>query len=530
MKKLLLTVAAAFIAIISGCANFSLPDSSPAKPQTQTNFNHSKLYRGPSRRSIQNSSVDSSIAINNFNNLSLDNVQNSSDTQNSDGSNNLWTKVAAGLKIPNAENRPEVQEQIRWFMTHPSYLQRTTERARPYLYIVYQEVQSRNLPTELVLLPINESAYYPFSYSSAGATGIWQLMPGTASDFGLKRTFWYDGRRDIFDSTNAALDYLTYLANYFNGDWLLAIAAYDTGEGNVQNAIARNLREGLPTDFWSLRLASETRSYVPRLLALAAIIAHPDRYPVSLPPVEDKAVVGSVHIDKQIKLTDAAKLAGISVNQLKVLNPGLSRTATDPRADSKLLLPLDSINNFKTNLSNFNPPATQSYGHYRVQRGDTLQSIANRFGVSVDDLRQANNIYTRHVPRGKVLLIPNMAENFKPNTQINLDQTPLSLSGNDSANQTSPAAAPVPTTNNDSQAQMDNTQTPPAAKHVIKHKITQGETLSSISQHYHVSVAQLQQLNPGISQHPLRLGQVIIISTSNQALKVSHRTRKLRTN
>jgi membrane-bound lytic murein transglycosylase D len=387
----------------------------------------------PKHRAIKRSSTSNKntyagknpkISLDDFTNLNLNNRQPTS--------GDLWAKLGQGLKIPDAENRPEVQEQIRWFIAHPSYLERTTERARPYLYTVYEEVKSRNLPTELVLLPINESAYYPFSYSSTGATGIWQLMPGTANDWGLKHNFWYDGRRDIFDSTNAALDYLTYLNNYFNGDWLLTLAAYDTGEGNVQKAIARNLREGLPTDFWSLHLSSETRTYVPRLLALASIIAHPDRYPASLPSVDAKAVVGSVEVDHQIKLTDAAELAGISVNQLKVLNPGLSRTATDPES-TKLLLPVDSIDNFKAHISSLAPAASeapQNYTHYHVQRGDTLQSIADHFNADIDTLRQANNIYTGHVSPGTVLLIPsaNLSETFKPQTQINLDQRPLKLS------------------------------------------------------------------------------------------------------
>lgn len=427
-KALFLPFTLLFTISLQGCGNLSAPNPHPVSPPHKNPVRHHPIKKSSDNSNKKNRSVNSSaqISLNDFEDLNL-NLNNRQPT-----SGDLWNKLSQGLKIPDAEKQPEVQEQIRWFIDHPSYLERTTERARPYLYTVYQEVQSRNLPTELALLPINESAYYPFSSSSKGATGIWQLMPGMANDWGLKHTFWYDGRRDIFDSTNAALDYLTYLNNFFNGDWLLTIAAYDTGEGNVQKAIARNLREGLPTDFWSLRLSAETRSYVPRLLALAAIIAHPDRYPVSLPAIDAKPVVAPVAVDHQINLTDAAKLAGISVNELKVLNPGLRGTATDPES-TKLLVPIDSAENFKANVSSLAPAETeqptQNYSHYRVQSGDTLESIANHFGISVDSLRQANNLYTRHVIPGTTLLIPNTAlsETFKPNTQIDLDETPLKL-------------------------------------------------------------------------------------------------------
>ncbi|MCD6048573.1 MAG: mltD 2 [Gammaproteobacteria bacterium] len=505
MKKHLSLLLIIFYGLMTGCTNFQGLNTTP---QASTVKQPKPIVRR--NKTTTNTTSSAAISLNDFTDLNLNNHDGSA--------GNLWPDIASGLKLEDNENRPEVQEQIRWFMAHPGYLQRTVERARPYLYIVYQEVKSRNLPTELVLLPINESAYYPFSYSSRGATGIWQLMPGTASDWGLKRNFWYDGRRDIFDSTNAALDYLTYLAHYFNGDWLLAIAAYDTGEGNIENAIQRNIRAGLPTDFWSLRVASETRAYVPRLLALAAILAHPDRYPIALPIVDAKPVVGSVHINQQLKLTDAAKLAGISVAQLKILNPGLGRYATDPSSDAKLLLPIDSIESFKTNLSGFAPsqttPAPQTFGRYRVQRGDTLASIARRFNIEIDDLRQANPTLGRHVTRGMVLSIPNVAENFKPSTQINLDQTPLTLKPSNEDISSSDTNDKV------NQAPAQSTPAATAPKHVIKHKVQKGETLSSISKRYHVSVQQLQQLNPDLTTlHP---GQVITIQITQQSLGKSH--------
>ncbi len=546
MKKLIF-ILFSFCIVLSGCVGF-VPNESASKQSFPTAKNRAFKRASPPQGQIAKTTTTStSIALTDFTDLSLNNYQ---PTQG-----NLWDEIGSGLTIESQENRPEVQAQIRWFINHPAYLARTTERARPYMYIVYQEVQSRHLPTELVLLPINESAYYPFSYSSTGATGIWQLMPGTASDFGLKRNAWYDGRRDIFDSTNAALDYLTYLAHYFNGDWLLAIAAYDTGEGNVERAIARNARAGLPTDFWSLHLAAETRAYVPRLMALAAIIAHPERYPVALPPIDAKPVVAPVHINGQIKLTDAARFAGISVNQLKLLNPGLSHTITDPSGDSKLLLPINSIDSFKENLSGGTPSSAgtaptspESFSRYRVQYGDTIESIANRFNINADDLRAANSLLGHHVPPGKVLLIPNVVEHYKPATTINLDQANLRLetTNNNFTNrrqltEMNRRNMPITLTHqpeNDSE-KVDTRESIPinaavikkvasavplGDKHIIKHKVMRGETLSSISKRYHISIQQLINLNPGIANRPLKPGVVIIIQTTNKQMRATPAT------
>src|SRR5579872_1697739 len=196
---------------------------------------------------------------------------------------NVWDALRLEFNLPHYENNPEVQVQIEWFLTHNHFLMESTSRAGPYIYYILQQVRKRHLPAELVLLPVIESSYNPFSNSYMGAAGIWQIMPETASGFGIKRNWWYDGRRDIIASTKAALNYLAYLQNFFEGNWLLAIAAYNTGEGSVLSAIRRNVSTGMNTDFWSLPLSQQTRDYVPRLLALAEIISHPDRYGIRFP-------------------------------------------------------------------------------------------------------------------------------------------------------------------------------------------------------------------------------------------------------
>jgi membrane-bound lytic murein transglycosylase D len=191
---------------------------------------------------------------------------------------NLWDVLREEFTLPHYEDNPAVQEKIEWYMNNQDFLLRSATRAAPYLYYILQQVKKRHLPAELVLLPIIESGYNPFAISNMGAMGIWQMMPDTASGLGIKRDSWYDGRRDVIASTRAALNYLAYLQSFFDGNWLLAIAAYNTGEGNVLAAIRRNIREGYGTDFWSLPVAQQTKDYVPRLLALAVIISHPDLF------------------------------------------------------------------------------------------------------------------------------------------------------------------------------------------------------------------------------------------------------------
>lgn len=352
-------------------------------------------------------------------------------------SGNIWDRLRSDSKLPTGyENEPAVQAQIQWYMNHQDYLYNTVSRAAPYMYYIYEQTRQRNLPSELVLLPVIESEYNPFVRSSAGASGLWQLMPGTARGFGVRQNFWFDGRRDIYASTNAALDYLSYLQNYFGGDWLLAIAAYDTGEGNVQNAIRRNAVRDRGTSFWSLPLATETRSYVPRLLALAAIVRNPGKYGITLPTISDKPYFEQVDVGAPIKLNHAAQLADLSLSELKRLNPGYSRNTTDPTGHHKLILPIDKIATFKERLaslrtngetllasnddesdvSKLSPIAVahadagadegQTAKHmYTIKRGDTLGSIAKRYGVKSSDLQRWNKTKTKRLKPGTKLVV-----------------------------------------------------------------------------------------------------------------------------
>lgn len=319
---------------------------------------------------------------------------------------NVWDELRHEFTLPHYEDNPQVQEQIRWFMNRPDFLVTSATRAAPYLYYILQQARKRHLPVELVLLPIMESSYNPFAYSPKGAAGIWQMMPGTASGFGIKQDWWYDGRRDVITSTRAALDYLTYLNNFFDGNWLLAIGAYDTGEGNILSAIRRNIRDGKNTDFWSLPIAQETRIYVPRLLALAIIISHPYEYPIKWPEVRNAPYLAQIDIGGQIDLKHAAEMAGLSLKKLMQFNPGHNRPTTDPNGPFKLVLPIQHVERFTENLARSPLREHIQIVHYKAKSGETVASIAKRFHISTYALRKANPSLIYHVNAGKELAIP----------------------------------------------------------------------------------------------------------------------------
>lgn len=321
---------------------------------------------------------------------------------------NLWDVLRDEFSLPHYEDNPAVQEKIDWLMNNQDYLMRSATRAAPYLYYILQQVRKRHLPAEIVLLPIIESGYNPFSLSSVGAAGIWQLMPGTATGLGVKQDSWYDGRRDIIASTRGALTYLAYLQNFFEGNWLLALAAYNTGEGNVLSAIKKNIRYGIDTDFWSLPVAQQTKDYVPSLLALAVIISHPEHYPVYFPPVKNAPYLAQVEVGKHINLKNAASLAGISYDKLIILNPGFNRPAT--RKSYKLVLPIENIEKFAENLA-LSPLNKIKWIHYKVKQGDKLLTIAKRFKTTVLAIRKINHLSKNDLQSGMNLLLPNHDQN-----------------------------------------------------------------------------------------------------------------------
>jgi membrane-bound lytic murein transglycosylase D len=317
----------------------------------------------------------------------------------------LLEHLRRGYAFPAVDN-DAVRRHADWYARHPDYLERVLNRARPYLPHVAAEIAARGLPAELAFIPVIESAFDPFAYSHGRAAGLWQIVPGTGRRFGLKQNWWYDGRRDVVESTRAALDYFEYLHAFFDGDWLLAVAAYNSGEGTVRRAIRNNQAAGRPTDFWSLRLPNETRGYVPRLLGLAAVMADPEVHALSLPPLHHAPVFTVVELDGQIDLAIAAELAGIELAELQALNPAFNRWATDPDGPHRLLLPVDSEPSFLAALAELPPSERVRWHRHKVAAGDTLGGIARQYRTTVRVLQSVNGISGTNIRLGSHLMVP----------------------------------------------------------------------------------------------------------------------------
>ena len=330
-------------------------------------------------------------------------------------SGDLWQRIRGQLAFKDLlsyeAGASRIAAERRFYTRNPEYLARVSARATPYLYHVVEEIERRHMPMELALLPIMESAYDPFAYSHGRAAGLWQIIPGTGRDLGLTQDWWFDGRRDLLDSTDAALDYLAQLGERFDGDWLKALAAYNAGPGRIARAERRNRQRGRETDFWSLDLPRETRAYVPRLLALAEMVATPDQFGQSLTGISNSAYFDSVDTGGQIDLARAAELAGIELSQLRKLNPGYNRWATSPEGPHELLVPLDASERFSEALNGLDSSERVQWNRYTVRRGDTLSGIALRQGTEVAVLRSINGIKGSQIIVGDTLMIPSAPVN-----------------------------------------------------------------------------------------------------------------------
>lgn len=323
-----------------------------------------------------------------------------------DGS--AWRRLRDGLRLGTHRNA-SVDKELAWYRAHPAYLYRVTERARRYLHHVLLEVEQRDMPAEIALLPLVESGYNPFAYSRSGAAGMWQFIPATAEHVGLRRNWWYDGRKDVIASTDAALDYLQYLHKRFDGDWLLAVAAYNFGEGNLQRAINRNRQRGLATDFWHLELREETRAYVPKLLALARIVEQPGQLGVNLFPIPDRRYFAVVETPAQVDLNRLAAAEGIPADEIFRLNPGYSHAVTDPDAAHRLLVPVKFADRFRRQIAAQANQTERALQRHLVTRGETLGAISRRYGVPIDVIQHTNRLDGTLIRVGQPLLIPAIA-------------------------------------------------------------------------------------------------------------------------
>jgi membrane-bound lytic murein transglycosylase D len=334
--------------------------------------------------------------------------------EHTDDYGNLWDEITEGYNFPPISDT-KVDKNLRWLSNNQRYLDRVTEQSKPYLYYVANELRENDMPMELALLPIVESAYNPFAASPSKALGVWQFMPHTGRNFGLKQNHWYDGRRDIVASTDAAVRYLKRLNTMFNGDWLLTIAAYNAGEGTIRRAIEKNRKQGKGTDFWSLPLSQQTQSYVPQLLALSKVIADPEKYDLELGEISNNPYFTTVNVSTPIDLAQAARMAEIDPKELRNLNAGYNKWITDPSGPHQLLVPVADAAQFTLNLDKLPQIAPiQVAGDYKVKAGDTLGAIARRFGTSVTAIQSANNLKSAQLKIGQSLSIPGQAPMNSP--------------------------------------------------------------------------------------------------------------------
>ena len=414
----------------------------------------------------------------------------------------FWQELRLGFALDHSIDHRRLTVQRNWYAKHQSYLDRVLTRGEPYLFHIYSEVKRRGLPAELVLLPIVESAFDPFAYSHGRASGIWQFIPGTGKMFGLKQTWWYDGRRDIVAATNAALDYLEALNKQFDGNWLHALAAYNSGGGNVNKAIRYNKKRGLPTDFWSLRLPKETQAYVPKLIALAQIFDNPAKFQISLRPIPFHDQFEKINVDSQIDLSQAASLADIDISELYRLNPGFNRWATDPDGPHYLLIPVEKADLFKQGLSKLPPEERVKWTRYKIKSGDSLISIAKKNRTTVKVLQDVNSIRSNRIVAGKTLLIPQASKN--------MDAYALSL-----------------------EQRIEKTKNAQrSGRHKISYVVKNGDSFWTIARQYKVAVRSLAKWNGMAPTDVLRSGQKLAIWTkvkssagNGQIRRINYRAR-----
>ena len=389
----------------------------------------------------------------------------------------LLARIRTGFDIEDVDNQA-IDMEVRWFVNHPDYLDRTLKRGERYLHHIVGELEARRMPLELALLPIVESAFNPVAYSRARASGLWQFIPGTGRRFGLKQNWYYDGRRDVLAGTSAALDYLEFLALEFEGDWMLAVAAYNCGESAVARAIARNRAAGLPTDFFSLKLPKETRAYVPKLLAMSRIVGDPTAHGLAFAPIPNEPYFAKVEVAGQIDLHVAAEIAELSQEEMLALNPAFNHWVTDPDGPHYLLVPVDREARVVAGLTALPPESRVRVVYHRVRPGESLGAIADKYGVSVATLRTTNKLRGSMIHPGQDLLVTAAPRGADIKMAVARFEEPVS--------------APVRNASG-------------------KHKVRSGDTLWSIAKSHGISMERLANTNGLGRNDTLSVGQVLKI-------------------
>lgn len=388
----------------------------------------------------------------------------------------LWERIVKGYAIPDLVDDPLVARWEQYYSDRPDYVARIVDRSRRYLYHIVSEIEDRGMPLDLALLPMIESAMNPNALSRARAAGIWQFMPSTGKHYGLAQNFWMDSRRDVVAATESALEYLEKLHGDF-GDWHLALAGYNWGEGNVARAVAKNRARGKPADYASLAMPAETRNYVPKLQAVKNIVRDPEKYGLVLAEIPDSPYFTVVKISRHIDVKVAAELAELSVDEFLTLNPQHNRPVIAGGDELTVLLPIDRAEVFAAKLELTEQPLV-TWQAYRPKPGETVAQVAAKFALSAETLRAVNGLGTRStLPAGHALIVP--------------------------AQRPSDATA-------DSLANTVFTTVP--SGRTFYHTVRRGETIGGIARRYGVAVEDLRRWN-GMTQNALKAGQRLRVTT-----------------
>lgn len=397
----------------------------------------------------------------------------------------LWARVRQGFGMPDIDN-DLVHGREQWYAQRPDYVQRMTERGSRYLFHVVEELDKRGMPTELALLPFIESAFNPQAQSVARASGMWQFIPSTGKDYDLKQNIFRDDRRDVLASTRAALDYLGRLYAMF-GDWHLALAAYNWGEGNVKRAIARNEKAGLPTDYLSLRMPDETRLYVPKLQAVKNIVSHPDQFGLELPELRNHPYFLSVPIERDIDVSLAVRLAGVPLEEFRYLNPQMNKPVILAAGTEQILLPYDNANQFTQALAAHRGPLS-TWTAWVAPKTLRPADAAKQVGMSEAALRDVNRIPPRMlVKAGSTLLVPRTARRDNDVSEHLADNAMIALA---------PDVPPL--------------------KRLTLRAGKRGESVASVAKRYNVAASQVAQWNKVSASSQFKAGAAIVVYVPNR--------------
>lgn len=392
---------------------------------------------------------------------------------------NLWHYIAnkSNLKYPEDDR---INNEINWFLRNPDYLERVSKRAQPYLYLVVEEMEKAAIPIELALLPIVESAYYPFAFSHGAAEGLWQFIPTTGNLYGLEEDWWYSPRRDVLQSTRAAIQYLKNLHTIFKGDWLLAIASYNAGPGRVLNSIQNNKAQGKKTDFWNLDLPHETIQYVPRLLAISKILKEPLKYKQKFTKVENKAYLKELELYEQFDLALISQWTKINIKDIYNFNSGLKRWATPEYTPFTILMPIEDVANFEKKLQeniNFNKV---NWIRHKIKTGENINYIAKNYNTTKEHIIIANELQSDVIFAGQYLIVPAALE----------DKSYYLLSHE--------------------QREMNRLNAQKETKKII-YKVAVGDSLWSIAQKFNVNIRDIVKWNHLSPQEILNIDKELII-------------------